>query len=398
MHRTFVPTCVAVLTLFGGGARLLRAEGSPTTRPMLDELNRETTALYRQAQTGIYHVQLPQPKWVNAYAMAAVKRWDKQLDPNVRRRLEQAADNMVQPVNAEVALAPTTRPVSYAADTTTVPGEGTYIVVRPRTVMAEARDPVLGGRLQSEPTTQPAGFAPNNIGLLLDENGHILVPLYVEREALGPDPTVKLAGPDGALTTAKFVGSDRQTNLTLLQVEKPAGQPVRLGSSRPEAGALVMCLAPSDGAGRLSVWSDGAQENGVILTTDGQVAGIARYGQFLSGSACQLIARQLIEYGSVRRATLGVLITEIRRDDSLHGQQRVPGSRSAMRIDQVIANSAAEKAGLRPGDLVLAVGGEAVSDLPSFAAAIAARNGLTDLRVQRGEAVLKISVDLEQQK
>jgi S1-C subfamily serine protease len=381
-----------------GGTRILHAQaGGPTTRSMLDELNRETTALYRQAQTGIYRVQLPQPKWVNAFAMAAVKRWDKQLDPELRRRLEQDAANPIQA--AEVApAAPTTRP-SSDSDTTTVPGEGTYIVVRPRTVMAETRDPVLGGRLQPPPQTQPAGFTPNNIGLLLDADGHILVPLYVERDALGPGPAVKLAGPDGALTTAKFIGSDRQTNLTLLQVEKPAGRPVRLGSSRPEAGALVMCLATTDGAGRLSIWSDGgAQENGVILTTDGQVAGIARYGQFLTGSACRLIARQLIEYGSVRRATLGVLITEIRRDDLPRRQQPVLGVRSAMRIDQVIANSAADKAGLRAGDLVLAVGGEPVSDLPSFAAAIAARNGPTELQVLRGEAVMKVSVDLQQQK
>lgn len=377
-----------------GGTRIVRAEAGPTTRSMLDELNRETTSLYRRAQTGIYHVQLPQPKWVNAFAMAAVKRWD---NPELRRRLEQDAGNAIQA--AEIApVGPTTRPVANA-DTTTVPGEGTYILVRPRTVMAEERDPVLGGRLQPPPQTQPAGFTPNNIGLLLDADGHILVPLYVEREALGPDPAVKLAGPDGALTTAKFVGSDRQTNLTLLQVEKPAGQPVRLGSSRPEAGALVMCLATTDGAGRLSIWSEGgAQENGVILTTGGQVAGIARYGQFLTGSACQLIARQLIEYGSVRRATLGVLITEIRRDDLPHGQQPLLGSRSAMRIDQVIANSAADKAGLRAGDLVLAVGGEPAGDLPSFAAAIAARNGPTALRVLRGETVLRISVDLEQQR
>ena len=35
-----------------------------------------------------------------------------------------------------------------------------------------------------------------------------------------------------------------------------------------------------------------------------QVLGIARYGQFLGGSACQLIADQIIRHGAVRRATL----------------------------------------------------------------------------------------------
>jgi S1-C subfamily serine protease len=257
---------------------------------------------------------------------------------------------------------------------------------------------VLGGKLEAPPTTEP-GFVPNNIGLLLDERGHVLVPLYVEREAVGAEP-VKLAGPDGELTSAKFIGSDRQTNLTLLQVEHAAGKPVRLGASRPESGSLVMLLSPTDGSGHLAVWTEGVQESGIVLTTDGQIAGIARHGQFLAGSACKLIVRQLVQYGAVKRATLGVLVTEVRLDEvqknapALAGQ--IAPTHSVMRIDQVISGSAADHAGLKPGDLVLAIAGESVSDLPSFAAGIAARNGPTQLQVARGEKVLAIDVDLQQ--
>lgn len=372
------------------GPRLAWAAEPRLNHNLLDELNKQTTALYHQAQISIYHVQLPEPKWVNAYAMAAVKRWDKQLDPELRKRLEGQTGGVVEV--ADVAASAATQ---AGIDSTTLPGQGTYIVVRPPPVAAERRDPVLGALLQAPPTTRP-DFAPNNIGLLLDADGHILVPLFVEREAVGAEP-VKVCGPDGATVTAKFIGSDRQTNLTLLQVEKPVGQPVRLGSARPEDGALVMCLSATDGSGHLNVWSDDAQENGIVLTTDGEVAGIARYGQFLAGSACRLITRQLIDFGAVRRATLGVLITEIRRDVPMQGQQP-SGSQSGMRIDQVIANSAADKAGLRTGDVVLAIGSDAVRDLPSFAAAIAARNGPTELQVLRDQTVLKITVDLQQQK
>jgi hypothetical protein len=392
MQRIIAPFCIVAFVI-AACPRQARCEDAPANRKLLDELNRQTTALYRQAQTGIYHVQLPEPKWVNAYAMAAVKRWDKQLDPELRRRLEGQSPEIIDP--AEIVPPHAATQVSDV-DATTLPGQGTYILVRPRAVALDRRDPVLGGMLEAPSATQP-GFAPTNIGLLLDPAGHILVPLYVEREAVGTEP-VKLSGPDGALVTAKFVGSDRQTNLTLLQVEKPVGQPVRLGSGRPEAGALVMCLSSSDGSGHLGVWSDGAQENGIVLTTDGQVAGIARYGQFLAGSACQLITRQLIEFGSVKRATLGVLITEIRREATAGAAQAGPASQSGMRIDQVIANSAADKAGLRPGDVVLAIGSDAVRDLPSFAAAIAARNGPTELQIVRDQAVVKVTVELQQQK
>jgi hypothetical protein len=391
MRRVIAPIWLAVLLAAGTPFRAA-GEEAPANHNLLDELNRQTTALYRNAQTSIYHVQLPEPHWVNAYAMAAVKRWDKQLDPELRKRLEGQS-----PMVMDAADLASPHPATQSADsdTTTLPGQGTYILVHPRAVAADRQDPVLGGVLHAAPTTRP-DFAPNNIGLLLDGDGHILVPLYVEREAVGAEP-VKLSGPDGSIRTAKFIGSDRQTNLTLLQVEKPVGRPVRLGSARPEAGALVMCLSPTDGSGHLGVWSDGTRENGVVLNTDGQIAGIARYGQFLAGSACQLIARQLIDFGSVKRATLGVLITEIRRDATAAGQQPASGARSAMRIDQVIAHSAADKAGLRPGDVVLAIGSDAVRDLPSFAAAIAARNGPTELQILRDQTVITVTVDLQEQ-
>ena len=387
MRRLFLSLSI-IACLIALGARSARADKAALDHDLLEELNKQTTALYHRAQAGIYHVQLPAPNWVNAYAMAAVKRWDKQLDPELRKRLEGQDPNLSDAAGVQQGAAPQVA----GEDATTLPGKGTYIVVRPRAIALEQRDPVLGGLLEAPPATRP-DFAPNNIGILLDPDGHLLVPLYVEREAVGAEP-VKVSGPDGQAVTARFIGSDRQTNLTLLQVEKPAGQPVRLGSSRPEAGALVMCLSPTDGSGHLGVWSDEAQENGIVLTTDGQVAGIARYGQFLSGSACGLIARQLVEFGSVKRATLGVLITEIR------AAQGTPAgaTTSGMRIDQVIADSAADKAGLRPGDVVLAIGPDAVRDLPSFAAAIAARNGPTELRVLRGQSVLRILVDLQQQK
>ena len=58
--------------------------------------------------------------------------------------------------------------------------------------------------------------------------------------------------------------------------------------------------------------------------------------------------------------------------------------------------SAAEKVGLEAGDVLLALAGESVNDIPTFAAAIAARSGPTELQVLRGTDVLKVTVDLQQ--
>lgn len=59
-------------------------------------------------------------------------------------------------------------------------------------------------------------------------------------------------------------------------------------------------------------------------------------------------------------------------------------------------HSAADRGGLKPGDVLLALDGEPVHDIPAIAAAIAARNGGTRLRVLRGERVLELVVDLQQ--
>lgn len=364
------------------------AEQGPTTRSMLEQLNRETRTLYTQVQTGLFRVQLPQPRWINAYAMAPINKWEKKLDPEVRKRLEDARG----PLGIEMPADSQARPT---IDDATTLGQSTYVAVRQQP--APDSSDVLGGKLELDRKTDPS-FAPNNVGLLLDEQGHLLVPLYVEREAVGDKP-VSVAGPDGAVVDAKFIGSDRQTNLTLLEIQKLSGKPVRLGKSRPASGSLVLCLSIGDGSARLSLWTNGAQSNGIIVNTDAQVCGIARSGQFLAAPACELIAEHLARYGAVKRATLGITVSEIRDDDSPRLRASVSeGRRPAVRVDDVIPGSVADKAGVKPGDVLLSMAGEPVTDLPTFAAAIAARDGQTDLQLLRGDKIFTVSAYLQQQK
>jgi S1-C subfamily serine protease len=68
-----------------------------------------------------------------------------------------------------------------------------------------------------------------------------------------------------------------------------------------------------------------------------------------------------------------------------------------MRVDEVIAGSTAERAGIKKGDLLISLAGEAVSDIPSFAAAIAARTGTTEIQLMRDGKTLTVSVNLRRQ-
>ena len=171
---------------------------------------------------------------------------------------------------------------------------------------------------------------------------------------------------------------------------------MKLASAKPAEGTLVLYLSPADGSGRLGVWNNNSRDYGVVVGVDGRVLGIARHGQFLSGSACQLIADQIIRHGAVKRATLGVIITQVEKEDPARRDRPQLGDRPAVRVDQVMKDSAAEKGGLKQGDVILALEGEAVNDIPSLAAAIAARNGPARLQVLRGEQSIDVTVDLQQ--
>jgi S1-C subfamily serine protease len=399
--RAAAPFLVALALL----AKVSPAADGPSERPLLEQLNRETEALYQDVSRGLLRVQLPPPRWVEEPAAAEnpLSKY-KELDPKVRRELElrrrkaagRAGAEGEPLARADWSRAPETRRTASDVDVK-LEANAAVIVVPPPAPEPKpqpARDAVLGGRLETTVSPAPA-FNPNNVGLLLDDQGHVLVPLYVEREAAAEQP-VRFAGADGRVTDARFVGSDRQTNLTVLQLPRPTGTSVRLADDPPRNGSLVMLVTPSDASGRLGLWTGGGRDFAVVFSTDGRCAGIARFGQFLSGRACRLIAEQIIRHGSVKRATLGVIITEVRKDDPLRQQSPLLGQRTAMRIDQVMPGSAAEKAGLQPGDVLLALAGEAVNDIPSLAAAIAARSGRTELQVLREGKVLRVTVDLQQ--
>jgi S1-C subfamily serine protease len=419
--KTYAGTAAA-LTAVLWGAVAAAAEEAPArpSRPMLEQLNQECKELYHGLQGGLLRVQMPPPKWVSD--LARRERDDRfgkyNIDDNVKRELLERQTRRVNAVPSE-AQEPATQPAAGASN------QGVLIVVTPVSAPEGTRE-VLGGRMEMPRNPRAgnnAGFAPNNVGLLLDEQGHVLVPLYVEREELADQP-IRLTRPDGELTTARFVGSDQQTNLTVLKLGKgPAsrpsarpsatpdpqpGKPVRLSTRKLEDGALVLYVATGDGSGRLGLWNGGTggvsqvptpRDFGIVVGIDGEVLGISRYGQFLSGSACQLIVNHLIRYGAVKRATLGVILAELEKDDALRQQQpSLLGDRPAVRVNQVMKGSPADKAGLRQGDLLLALAGDpdAVKNVPTIAASIAAKNGPTPLRVLRGGEVIEVTVDLQQ--
>ena len=362
-----------------------------TPAPTLERLSSETQALYEQVRPGIIRVHLPPTRWAQQPSSQQqgdpLDKWKEKLDPEVRAKIAEAQARSVTggsvEVTAQIAPAstqPSTQPNTLVAQ------------IAPRLQVAQRLDGGL--ELLAFSSSEPGAGAYDAempsvglkvIGVLLDDNGHVLVPMYIEGGAIGGEP-LRISTGTGKVATATFVGSDRQTNLTVLKLTQPVGRPVRVTGGRPADGSLVMVLSPGGDAGKLSIWTGGQQDRGIVVRMDGGVAGFARYGQFLCGVDVQPVVDQLVRHGRVRRATLGVLVEET----------ETPDGRRAMRLEKVMPDTPAETVGLREGDFILSMGGAPVSDLPSFAAAIAARDGETELEILRGEKTLKVTVMLKQ--
>jgi hypothetical protein len=316
-----------------------------------------------------------------------MQKWGGRLSPDVIQQLHdaqaRAAAGRSMAVNAFIATSQpsATQPAPEVKQPLVQQPTRTFLIARPDGGFEFV---TTGAPPYDANVATPA--APQIMGIVLDDAGHVLIPVFIEKEALQGRP-VRVAGGGNQFVAAHFVGSDRQTNLTVIQLESPLGRPVALAGGRPADGALVLLLAPNGDSGRLSIWTGGQEDRGLLITTAGNVGGFVRLGQYLSGDAMKPIASELIQYGKVRRAALGVLIS----------QAQTPSGQRAMRIEQVIQNSAAADAGLRDGDFILSLAGSPVGDVPSFAAAIAERNGQTDLEILRDGRPVTVRVNLKPQ-
>ena len=198
-------------------------------------------------------MQMPPPKWVDDL-VARDNRFDQyNLNPAVKQQL------LEQQRRAAPSTAATTQPLTSGpapavrqADTDAQPvvpaQQGVVIVVPPYGGEPRQADPRREVRVDRPgtavgPPARPAApVTPNNLGLVIDGQGHVLVPLYVEREAVGDRP-VRLIGPGGEPIDARYIGSDQQTNLTVLQLPQPAGPAAR--THRRRTGRKRTRVAPA---------------------------------------------------------------------------------------------------------------------------------------------------------
>lgn len=212
---------------------------------------------------------------------------------------------------------------------------------------------------------------------------------------------------DGREFSAKIVGKDEQSDVALVQLDKPKnltevkiadsdklkvgdftvaiGNPFGLGQT--VTSGIVSALGRSTGSDGSSyenyIQTDAAvnrgNSGGPLINLKGELIGIntaiispsggnAGIAFAIPSNMASNLVEQIVEFGEVRRGLLGIKGSELNAD--LAKAFNVDAQQGAF-ISEVLNDSAAEKAGLKAGDVIVAMNNQKITSFAELRAKIA---------------------------
>ncbi|HMB04448.1 MAG TPA: trypsin-like peptidase domain-containing protein, partial [Isosphaeraceae bacterium] len=245
-------------------------------------------------------------------------------------------------------------------------------------------------------------------GFVYDDKGHILTNNHVVEGA----GKITVTFHDGVEAAATVVGTDPQSDVAVIKVENMDYRPLPKGTSgKLRAGELVMAVGSPFGL-------DQTVTKGIISATERNNVGINEYESFLQTDAAinrgnsggplvdmegrvvginsaiatgsgllgrggndgvgfaipidlaANVADKLIKDGKVGRARIGIALGPL--SPALAKQLGLDPKAKGVVVNDIAAGSPAEKAGLKPGDIITRFNGKPVVNIPTFRMTVAA--------------------------
>ncbi len=261
-------------------------------------------------------------------------------------------------------------------------------------------------------------------GVILSKNGYIVTNYHVISGATKITVTIY----NGKKYTAKLIGGDPKTDLAVLKIDAKNLHPITISDSdKAQVGDVVLAVGNPFGLketvtmgiisakNRTSIGLNSYENfiqtdaainpgnsggalvdmkgrligiNSAILTESGANNGI---GFAIPSNMMKFVVTSLIKTGKVQRGYLGVMISNINPDKA-----KLYGISKGVLINKVEPHSAASKAGLKPGDIIVAVNGEEVNNASELRNKIAFKGAGAEvtLRIYRNGKYITLTTKL----
>jgi serine protease Do len=230
-------------------------------------------------------------------------------------------------------------------------------------------------------------------GVIINSNGYIITNNHVINGA----DEIEVSLPDNEIYKARVIGSDPSTDLAVLQIKKDGLKSIPIGNSdEVEVGEWVLAVGnPFDlnstvTAGIVSakgrniniindksaieafIQTDAAinpgNSGGALVNLKGELIGIntaiasptgtyAGYGFAIPSNIVSKVVTDIMKYGMVQRAYLGVIIREI--DGNFADKNNLSRYEGAY-VDSLMEKGAAAAAGIKEGDVITGIAGKQV--------------------------------------
>ncbi len=265
-------------------------------------------------------------------------------------------------------------------------------------------------------------------GVIVDAQGHVVTNYHVIANA----QAIRVQLADGRIATPRVVGVDPDTDLAVLQINLPHLPVIAFGqSNQVRVGDVVLAIGNPLGlsqtvtngivsaTGReelgISAFDDFIQTDapinfgnsgGALINSNGQLIGINTaivaknlgvegIGFAIPVDMVRGVLHDIIKYGKVIRGWIGIVPEDI----SAAQAHQAGLARAGVVIANMYLGSPAQQAGLKPGDLLLELGGTPVRSAEGARVQIARRKPGTRLTVQvlRGTNKLTLTVPVKEQ-